>query len=195
MRNRKIINVMFGTVIAALAGTAATALYLNQGRPAIQEAASPGAFASGLPQEHPPLELLSRLNQLEQLSLANPQNADYMTEIGNINYDLGRYQNALDAYEKSLKLKPRDPGVSTDAATCYHNIGQNDKALALLDEVLQISPGFSQALFNKGVILINGKGDTAAGIAAWEELLRTNPNFPQRAELETQIRQLRASGR
>jgi tetratricopeptide (TPR) repeat protein len=195
MSSRKIINWVFGIVIAALVGTAVTALYLNQGRPSIQEAASSGASTSGLPQDHPPLELLTHLNELEQLSLANPQNADYMTEIGNIYYDLGRYQNALDAYEKSLKLKPRDPGVSTDAATCYHNIGQDDKALELLDEVLRFSPNFSQALFNKGVILINGKGDTAAGIAVWEELLRTNPNFPQRAELEDQIRKFRASGR
>ena len=185
---------MFGIALAALAGTAATALYLNQGQPSIQEAAASGASASRLPQDHPPLELLNRLNELEQLSLADPQNAEYHTAIGNIYYDLGRYQNALDAYEQSLKLKPMNPGVSTDAATCYHNIGQDDKAIALLDEVLQFSPNFSQALYNKGVILINGKRDTAAGIAVWEELLRTNPNFPQRAELEAQIRQYRASG-
>jgi tetratricopeptide (TPR) repeat protein len=175
---------MFGIIIGALAITAATALYVNLSQPS----------ASGIPENHPSPDLLNRLNELERLSLADPQNAEYQTEIGNIYYDLGRYQNAVDAYEKSLKLQPRNPGVSTDAATCYHNIGQDDKALELLDEVLRFSPNFAQALFNKGVILINGKRDVAAGIAAWEELLRTNPDFPQKAEIEEQILQYRSSG-
>jgi cytochrome c-type biogenesis protein CcmH/NrfG len=195
MASRKGINWMFVIIIAALAGTAATTLYRNQGLPSMQKGASPETSAAQLPEDRSSLELLNRLNELEKLSLADPQNVDYRTEIGNIYYDLGRYQNALDAYEQSLKLKPQNPSVATDAATCYHNVGQDDKALELLDEVLQFSPGFSQALFNKGVILIKGKGNLAAGIAVWEELLRTNPDFSQRAELEEQIRQYHASGR
>jgi tetratricopeptide (TPR) repeat protein len=79
-------------------------------------------------------------------------------------------------------------------ATCYHFKGQHDKALEILDRVLRYRPGFPQALFNKGIILQIGKSDNRGAVAAWEELLRVNPEFPQRAELEERIRQLRAAG-
>jgi tetratricopeptide (TPR) repeat protein len=191
MLSKRSINWIFAITIAVLAGAAALSIRLNQGQSSVPEATSP----AGLPESHPSLELINRLNDLERLSLTDPQNAEYQTEIGNIYYDLGRFQNAVEAYEKSLKLKPRDPAVSTDAATCYHNMGQDDKAIDLIDQVLQFSPNFAQALFNKGIILINGKKNIEAGIAAWEELLRANPNYPQKAELEEQIRQYRTSGR
>jgi len=185
---------MFGGIIAALAVVALLSLWANQELPAIREAGSEGSTGTALPPDHPPLDLTNRLNQLEQLVQADPENADYWTELGNINYDLGRYQGAVDAYEASMKLKPGNAGVETDAATCYHNLGRHDRALELLDGVLRSNPDFPQALFNKGVILINGKGDMAAGIAAWEQLLRSHPEFSQRAEIERQIRQFRNSG-
>ena len=76
---------------------------------------------------------------------------------------------------------------------CLHYIGQSDKALETLDAVLGYSPGFAQAMFNKGIILANAKKDTKGAIRIWEDLLRSNPDYPQRSELEQRIRQLKGS--
>jgi cytochrome c-type biogenesis protein CcmH/NrfG len=65
--------------------------------------------------------------------------------------------------------------------------------LQTLDRVLQERPGFAQALFNKGVILQTARNDAAGAVAAWQELLRSNPDYPRRAELEQKIAQLRSS--
>jgi tetratricopeptide (TPR) repeat protein len=132
---------------------------------------------------------------LEQMSQADPQNADIKIQLGNALYDAGQYQKAAESYEQSLKLHPQNPGVETDLATCYHYLGQHDKALEILDKVLQYSPGFAQALFNKGIVLQEGKKDPQGAIAVWEVLLRSNPNFPQRAEIEQKINQLKSSAK
>jgi len=92
-------------------------------------------------------------------------------------------------------LRPQSPSVETDLATCYHLLGQHDRALEILDKVLQYRPHFAQALFNKGIVLHSGRNDLKGAIAAWEELLRTNPNLPQRADIEQRIEQLKASQR
>jgi hypothetical protein len=48
-------------------------------------------------------------------------------------------------------------------------------------------------MFNKGVILADAKKDVKGAIILWEDLLRSNPNYAQRAELEQRIRQLKGS--
>jgi hypothetical protein len=43
------------------------------------------------------------------------------------------------------------------------------------------------------MVLINGKKDIKGGFSVWEDLLRTDPDFPHREELEQKIRQLKGS--
>ncbi len=194
-KNNPGVNLLFVCVILALAAVALVSLYQNMGRPPIQEAPAPDPSSMQLPENHPPLDVSKRLSDLEKMSQANPENPEYQTQIGNIYYDQGQYQKAIEAYEASLKLKPQDAGVETDLGTSFHFLGQEDKALEVLNKVLQYSPGFPQAMFNKGIVLLDGKHDAKGAIAVWEDLLRTNPAFPERAQLEKRIRDLRSSGK
>jgi tetratricopeptide (TPR) repeat protein len=187
------INTIFAVAVLLLAATAAVSMYLNQNLPVITEGAGPApAENAQLPEGHPPIDAANKIASLEQMSQADPQNADIKTQVGNAHYDAGQYQKAAEAYEQSLKQRPENPGVETDLATCYHYLGQHDKAIEILDKVLQYSPGFAQALFNKGIVLQAGKKDPQGAIAVWENLLRSNPSFPQRAEIEQKINQLKS---
>lgn len=192
---RKQVNTLFACLIVFLGVVALWSMYENRNYPIIQDPPTAQAVSeSKLPEGHPPIDSAANLPALEEMSQKDPQNAEYKTEIGNAYYDMGQYSKAIDAYQESLKLRPEDPRVETDLAACYHLIGEHDKALELLNRVLQYKPGYAQALYNKGVVLLIGKNDSSGGIAAWEDLLRLNPNFPQRADLEQRIRQLKAGG-
>ena len=189
-------NALFIVVLLILATIAGISIYLNMDQPVIQETASPGLPANAqLPENHPPIDAASKVGSLEQMSRNDPQNADLKVQIGNAYYDMGQYQKAAAAYEECLKLRPGDPAEMTDLATCYHYLGQSDRALALLDEVLKTRPGFAQALFNKGIVLQEGKKDVRGAIAVWENLLQSNPAFPQREMLENKINQLKSAAR
>ncbi len=188
-------NLLFALVIAALGLTAGASLFRNQNRMPIHSPAAKGASGSSLPENHPPLDSIKNLAALEQLSAKDPENADYLTQIANIYYDLGQYEKAADAYQRSLKMRPGDASAETDLASCFHYLGQNDRALETLNKVLAYRPDFAQALFNKGIVLISGKKDVRGGTAVWEELLRLDPDFSRKADLEQRINRLKASAK
>jgi tetratricopeptide (TPR) repeat protein len=193
---KKRINVIFALIVAGLLVTAIWFMSINS-EPTLRRS-SPEVSSSQLPANHPPIgnEAFEKsLSSLEQMSSKDPQNPDYPTQIANIYYDAGDYGKAIEYYQRSLDLRPRDPNVETDLATCFHYLGQHDKALEILNKVLEYSPGFPQALFNKGIVLVSGKNDVRSGIEVWQDLLRLNPDFPKRAEVEQRIKQLKASTR
>jgi len=188
------INWVFGGVVGALALLAITSMLLKEGRrPILEPEASNPAGSAALPENHPPIDALNRANTLLQMILKDPQNADIRVQLGDAYYDAGLYQEAARAYEEGIAMKPQGPEVETDLATCYHYLGQDDKALQALDRVLLEHPGFAQALFNKGVILQTARNDAAGAVAAWQELLRSNPDYPRRTELEQKISQLQSA--
>jgi cytochrome c-type biogenesis protein CcmH/NrfG len=189
--SRSSVNLIFGIVVAVLAITAGTFIYQTSTQPENRSQTA----ESQVPENRPPIDLAERVAALEQLAAREPQNPEYPIQIGNLYYDAGEYSKAVDYYQRSLKLRPRDPNVETDLATCLHYLGQEDKALEILDNVLRYNPGFTQAKFNKGIVLIEGKKDVKNGIAVWEDLLRSDPNYGQRAQLEQRIRQLKESSR
>jgi tetratricopeptide (TPR) repeat protein len=194
MLKKSAVDILFGLIIGLLAIAALFSAYTNRNRPVVLDADPAMAENAKLPEGHPPIEAPNQIQNLEELSRKDPGNADYRTQVGNAYYDVGQFQKAAEAYQESLRLRPQDPGVETDLGTCYHYIGQSDRALEILDNVLKYSPSFPQALFNKGIVLLDGKKDAKGAIAAWEELLRANPGFPKREEIEQRIRQLKSGG-
>ena len=191
--SKSVMNLIFGTVVAVLALTAGIFLFSGADHPATGE--QPPSSETRVPENHPPVDAANRIAALEQLMAREPQNPDYPTQIGNLYYDLANYGKAAEYYQRSLNLRPKDAGVETDLATCLHYLGQDDKSLEILDNVLRYNPGFAQAKFNKGVVLVDGKKDIKGGITIWEDLLRSDPTYGQKAELEQRIRQLKASNR
>jgi len=186
------LNIIFALIVAGLLITAASFIYLNSGLEMRRSSPEAGSNQpSGNPDSNETIG--KQLSALEQMSSREPQNPGYPAQIANIYYDAGDYQKAIGYYQRSLDLRPKDPNIETDLATCFHYLGQHDRALEILNKVLEYSPGFPQALFNKGIVLVNGKNDVRAGIEVWEDLLRLNPDFPKRAEVEQRINQLKAS--
>jgi len=189
-------NWVFGGTIAILAVTAALSVALKQDRKVYMDARAPAAAPTAqLPENHPPLDALNRAATLAEMSRNDPANSEIKVQLGNAYYDAGLYQEAIHAYEAGISTRTQDPEMETDLATCYHYTGQHDKAIEILNRVLQRSPGYAPALFNKGIVLQNGKNDARGAIAAWEELLRVNPGHPQKAELERRIRELKSASR
>jgi tetratricopeptide (TPR) repeat protein len=191
--NKLGVNIAFIGILLVLALTAATSYYLNSSPPAAKTGAPEPPSSTSLPPNHPDMEISKKIAALENLISQDPNNANYQTQIANLFYDSGQYEKAAEHYQKSLNLHPGDPNVETDLAVSLHYCSQDDKALEILDKVLAHSPGFSQALFNKGIILITAKKDVNAGIQIWQELMRLDPEFARKAELEKKINTIKES--
>jgi tetratricopeptide (TPR) repeat protein len=126
---------------------------------------------------------------LEQLK-SQPDNAVLLASIGNLYYDAQSYPVAIDYYTRSLKAKPTDASVRTDLGTAYWYLGNADSAIAEFGTALTYAPTSPNALFNRGLVKWQGKGDAAGAIADWKKLLATNPNYDGKDNVEQMLAQV-----
>lgn len=71
--------------------------------------------------------------------------------------------------------------------TAYWYSGNADKALSELQTSLKYKPGHPQTLFNLGWVRWQGKADPKGAIEAWQQLLKANPDYPQKEQVEKYI--------
>jgi len=118
----------------------------------------------------------------------HPKDADLLAKIGRSYLAAQQFQSAEQYYEQSVALKAK-PDTLNELAFIYCKLGDVDKAIATLDRALAIDPKNPKVLFNLGVFQWLGKTDAKAAIAAWQSLLKADPNFSKRAEVEQMIAQ------
>ena len=66
--------------------------------------------------------------------------------------EAGRYDQALQAFDQALKLKPNDPAIITYKATVYYAKGNHAQALQLCEQALKLNPNFGRAYYQRGMI-------------------------------------------
>ena len=65
----------------------------------------------------------------------------------------GRYDQALQAFDQALKLKPNDPTLLSYKATVYYAKGNNAQALQLVEQIIKQNPNFGRAYYQRAMIL------------------------------------------
>src|SRR3954469_7550 len=115
----------------------------------------------------------------------DPKNVDAAVKAGNLLYDAQRYPEAISFYQQAFALNTRDINVSTDLGTALWYAGRADEALAQYEKSLAIDAAHAQTLFNVGIVRADGKHDYPGAIAAWDNLLKSNPTYPDVAKVRT----------
>ena len=147
--------------------------------------------SSGLPEGHPPAEIMEKLNDLHERARANPRDREVRILLGNLYYDMGRFDAAIDWYEAVLQLEPGDVNVRTDLGTAYLYTGNSMKAIELYEHSLEIEPNHPQTLQNLGFAYFSvEKFDDA--VQTWQTLLNTHPKYPHVTEIREQIQSAKA---
>jgi tetratricopeptide (TPR) repeat protein len=108
----------------------------------------------------------------------NPKDAATLVKLGNVYYDRKFWPEAIRYYQQALDIRPDDIDVRTDMGTAYYYSGFPDKAIEQFNQVLKKSPNYPNTLFNLGIVQRDAYKDNAGALAAWEKLLKNNPNLP-----------------
>jgi cytochrome c-type biogenesis protein CcmH/NrfG len=122
--------------------------------------------------------------------MSNPNDLESLIQLGNLCYDNGKFQDAVDWYGRALAIDPKNVNVRTDRGTSYWNLRQADAAIAEFRKSLELNPSHAQTLYNLGVVLLDGKNNAQEARKVWETLLATNPNYPERAKVQEQLASL-----
>jgi tetratricopeptide (TPR) repeat protein len=88
--------------------------------------------------------------------------------------DQGRFPDAERAYQNILGRDIGNPEALTHLGNIAFQKGDAERALSYYDEALRRDPAYAHALWDKGIAL-QGKGDDAGAIAAWEAFARLYP--------------------
>lgn len=110
----------------------------------------------------------------------DPKNVDTLVQLGNLYYDHHIYPQAIEYYTRALEVRPNEVNVRTDLGTALWYSGSPEKAIVEYQKSLALDPSHANTLFNLGIVRSEGLRDYAGAIAAWEQLLKANPEYPQR---------------
>lgn len=130
-----------------------------------------GPAADG--QDH--AEELAHISQLEIATAQKPGDQTAWIELGNLYFDTHQAKKSIGAYKKAIALGPVSADVWTDLGIMHREAAEPKLAVETFDTALKLNPKHENALYNKGVVLLHDLRDTAGALAAWENLLKANP--------------------
>ncbi|HZC03942.1 MAG TPA: tetratricopeptide repeat protein [Gammaproteobacteria bacterium] len=76
-----------------------------------------------------PALLQKRLTELERRAVTAPQDVNAIIALGEALFDLGKWMEARNQFEKALRLAPRDPRAHTGLGWVYLEAGESEAAL------------------------------------------------------------------
>ncbi|HEY2468102.1 MAG TPA: tetratricopeptide repeat protein [Terracidiphilus sp.] len=134
------------------------------------------------PHSRPSLEQMRQIADkqaeplLEKLK-TNPNDSALLVQVGAIYHTSHRFKEAAGYYQRALDTDPKNVAIRTKLASSLYRNGNIDGAIAQLNQALKYQPKDINALFDLGMIKLQGQGDGKGAIAAWQRLLKTNPEL------------------
>jgi predicted TPR repeat methyltransferase len=147
---------------------------------------------AGAPQGMP--TQIVQMVQAYKASLAkNPKDLQANIGLGNLEFDSGQWEKAIDYYTRALAIEPRNADVRVDRAIAYHSSGRNDLAKKELLRVTREKPDHKNAWLNLGVVM-RETGDLPGAVSAWERYLSLDPNGEHAADIRQELASLKKAG-
>lgn len=181
-------------LLSVLVPVAAVLLYGKLGNPraaaadvAMTRSAEPHAEDSGD-------DMALAINALAQRLRATPDDADGWYTLARSYETLGRYTDAVAAYQQVLRLVPGQPAVLADLADALLSANQgapDANSIAAVAQALAAQPDQPKALALAGMMALR-RGDAAEALAHWERLQALLPPDSEAArQIQSNIAQAR----
>jgi tetratricopeptide (TPR) repeat protein len=127
------------------------------------------------------------IQALQQRLAENPDDADALLELANLNFDIANWQRARDLYQRYLILRPENVDATSDLGICFRALKQFDEALASFEKAAAMAPDHFHSRFYRAVVLGIDMGDVAAAEAALPELRTLQPGSPDVERLAEEL--------
>lgn len=145
-------------------------------------AEAPSAGGAGAPGAGP---AMAEIQQLRDFVEKNPNDAQAVRKLADLNFDIQNWQRAQELYAHYLELKPNDTDVMTDLGITYRGLRQFDKALALFDQAKKKDPNHWQSYYNEVVVLafdLKKTAEAKTALAKLEQMQPANPDVKKLAD-------------
>lgn len=132
---------------------------------------------------------------LEKLK-TDPKNPVLLAQVAGAYHLAHQFKQAAVYYDKAVDLDPKNVALRSKLAASLYRSGDVDAAILQLNKGLSYEPSDANSLFNLGTIKLQGKHDGKGALAAWQKLLKLNPQLSaeKKAAVQQLIAQVMTSG-
>ena len=116
----------------------------------------------------------------------NPNDGRVLMQVAAIYHGNHQFKEAANYYERAVDTDPKNVDLRNKLASSLYRSGDVDGAIAQLNEALHYDSKDANALFNLGIIRLEGKGDGNGALKAWQQLLKSNPQLSPERKAEVQ---------
>lgn len=110
--------------------------------------------------------------------------------IGNIYYQLGLLDDAMEEYNKALRLSPNYADIVTQLGIALRDKGRHDEAIIQFNRAKEINPHYIPARLHLGITYYS-RGFYGLAEEEWREALKIDPNH---AALKTYLNFVKPQG-
>ncbi len=161
-----------------------------------ESGSQPAAMGNAMGGRMPSLEQMRQMADTKAAPLieklkSDPNNSALLIEVGKIYNSTHQFKEAAGYYDKALQADPKNVAIRTEMASCLYYSGDTDGAISELQQSLRYEPNDANSLFNLGMMKWQGKKDSKGALAAWQQLLKSNPQLS--AERKATVQKLIAN--
>jgi tetratricopeptide (TPR) repeat protein len=113
-----------------------------------------------------------------------PKDAPILRGIGDVFYDLGRYDDAIAAYEAAIKFEPEVASNYLQAARALRGAKNDTDAIRYLEKTTEIDPMIQEA-YGELAAIYAARNETDLVRQTWERFVKV---FPNSIEARAQLR-------
>ncbi len=80
----------------------------------------------------------------------DPNNADALHLLGVVEFQAGRFEDAIKLIKRALRRNANDPSIFVNLGLAYRRTNNDEKAIEAYESALALNPNFLDALYNLG---------------------------------------------
>lgn len=120
----------------------------------------------------------------------SPNDVPALVSLADANFMIQRFEVAQGYYERALKADQKHINARIGLSNCYILMQKPDEAIKQLDQILGMQKDYPEALFNKGLILLQAKQDPMSAKQIWTRLVESHPEHTLAQQVKDELGRL-----
>lgn len=119
---------------------------------------------------------ISHINVTAQNSIVSPTSAGGWFDEGTALYNLGRYNESIEAFNRAIELDPKNEEIWNNYGLDLYSLYRYDEAIKAYEKAIEINASYADAWNNKGAALAV-QGEYEKALEAFDKATKIDPGY------------------